>query len=74
MAEQTLKERVATVEVKMDNFEGWQKTQNGTLKGLDKKIDGVKNLIITGLVTAVVAVVLFALNLAFGQPVMVSIP
>lgn len=69
-----LDRRVTTLEVRADNFEGWQKNQNGTLKAMNQNIHGVKNLIITGLVTAVVAVVLFALNLAFGQPVTVSLP
>ena len=45
MAEQTIRERVATVEAQHANFTKWQEDQNGTLKRLEEKLDGLKESI-----------------------------
>lgn len=39
MAELTEKERIAKLEVEVENLSGWQKTQNGSLQRIERKID-----------------------------------
>lgn len=41
MDHEQLCERVAELGARVDNLEGWQKRQNGSLQSMDAKMDGV---------------------------------
>ena len=85
MAEQTLKERVATVEAQHANFTKWQEMQNGTLDRLEKKLDALKasvlkafsgwNKVAIGGLWAIILLLLGALiSLKFGAAMAVNLP
>ncbi|NPV80788.1 MAG: hypothetical protein HPY52_11010 [Firmicutes bacterium] len=57
---------VAAVEARVTNLEGWQKSQNGHLRSLDKKVDSIKNWIMGLLGTAIVSLALLIVNLLKG--------
>ena len=52
-------ERMSKLEAKVENLEGWQKNQNGTIRQVDSKVDKLQFWIMT---TAVAA----AVNIAIG--------
>lgn len=62
--------KIATVMEKVENLEGWQKTQNGSINRVEEKVDTLKdaffawaNKVLTGIT---IACVLLAVNIILG--------
>ena len=57
-------ERIAAIEAKIDNLEGWQKAQNGSIKEIRGMVTSLGYQMSRGLVLAAVAVLGIVGNLA----------
>lgn len=56
---------IARLEERVENLEEWQREQNGHLRTIDKKLDGLKTLLIGllgGVITTLIGVVAMLLS------------
>ena len=56
-------ERVSKAEVKIDNLEGWQERQNGSLRAIEDKMDNIHSWLIGIMGGLIVSLIMMILNL-----------
>lgn len=62
-----MEHEIIRLDERIKSLEKWQENQNGTLCKLEKKIDNIYTTTISALVSAVISLVLLALNLLKGK-------
>ena len=53
-------------EESIENLEKWQAKQNGKLDEIEKKLEGIKNLLIATLFSIISSLIIFILNMMSG--------
>ena len=60
-------ERIAGLEARVDNLEGWQRTQNGHMGRIEDKVNNIYKIMV-GLFGGVIAsLILLCVNLIIGR-------